>query len=88
MSLPVNLSDLLHGRTIEWERLEFKQGWNPEEVVHSLCAFANDLHNWGGGYIILGIAEKDGQPDLPPVGLQQNQLDTIQGEIIVTGKHS
>lgn len=86
MSLPINFSNLLHGRTIEWERLEFKQGWNPEEVVHSLCAFANDLHNWGGGYIILGVAEKDGQPVLPPVGLQQNQLDAIQGEIIKLGK--
>jgi ATP-dependent DNA helicase RecG len=85
MSLPINLSDLLHGRTIEWERLEFKQGWNPEEVVHSLCAFANDLHNWGGGYIILGVADKDGQPVLPPAGLQQNQLDAIQGEIIKLG---
>lgn len=82
MALPVNLEELVHGNTIEWERLEFKQGWNPEDVVHSICAFANDLHNWGGGYIIVGIAENNGQPVLPPAGLQQNQLDAIQGEII------
>lgn len=85
MSLPININDLLHGRTIEWERLEFKQGWNPEEVIHTLCAFANDINNWGGGYIIIGVAEKDGQPLLPPSGLQQNQLDAIQGEIIKLG---
>lgn len=85
MALPVNIQDLVHGRTVEWERLEFKQGWNPEEVIHTLCAFANDINNWGGGYIIVGIAEKAGQPVLPPVGLQQNQLDAIQGEIIQLG---
>ncbi len=85
MALPINIADLLHGATIEWERLEFKQGWNPEDVVHTLCAFANDIHNWGGGYIIVGVAEQDGQPVLPPTGLQQNQLDAIQGEIIQLG---
>lgn len=82
MALPVNIDALVHGNTVEWERLEFKQGWNPEDVVHSMCAFANDLHNWGGGYIIVGVAENQGQPVLPPAGLQQNQLDKIQGEII------
>ncbi len=82
MALPTNIEDLVHGNTIEWERLEFKQGWNPEDVIHSMCAFANDLHNWGGGYIIVGIAEVNGQPVLPPAGLQQSQLDRIQGEII------
>ena len=82
MALPVNIDALIHGRTVEWERLEFKQGWNPEDVIHSMCAFANDLHNWGGGYIIVGIQENQGQPMLPPIGLQQNQLDKIQGEII------
>ncbi|WP_026966551.1 ATP-binding protein [Algoriphagus terrigena] len=82
MALPVNIEELVHGNTIEWERLEFKQGWNPEDTIHSMCAFANDLHNWGGGYIIVGIGEREGQPILPPAGLPQNQLDTIQGEII------
>lgn len=85
MALPVNIEDLIHGNTIEWERLEFKQGWNPEDVIHSMCAFANDLHNWGGGYIIIGIAENEGQPILPPAGLQQNQLDAIQKKIIELG---
>ena len=57
MALPVNIEDLVHGNVIEWERLEFKKGWNPEKIIHSICAFANDLNNWGGGYIILGIKE-------------------------------
>lgn len=85
MALPVNIEELVHGHTIEWERLEFKEGWNPEDVLHSMCAFANDLHNWGGGYIIVGIAEQEGQPILPPTGLQVTQLDPIQKRILELG---
>lgn len=82
MALPINLKDLIHGKSIEWERLEFKKGWNPEDIIHTICAFANDLHNWGGGYIILGIAEKDGKAILPPAGLPISKLDKIQKEIV------
>lgn len=85
MALPVNIEELIHGHTIEWERLEFKQGWNPEVVIRSMCAFANDLHNWGGGYIVIGIAENEGQPVLPPSGLQPNQRDAIQKEVLELG---
>ena len=73
-ALPINVDELLNGQSVEWERLEFKQGWNPEEVIHSLCAFANDINNWGGGYIIIGIEEKDGQPLLPPKGVTKNKI--------------
>ena len=59
MSLPINIHDLLRGKPVEWERLEFKEGWNPEAVLHTLCAFANDIHNLGGGYVLIGIAEHD-----------------------------
>ena len=45
MSLPINIKDLIHGHSVEWERLEFKRGWNPEDVIHTMCAFANDIHN-------------------------------------------
>lgn len=82
MTLPINIEDLIHGKTVEWERLEFKKGWNPEKVIHTICAFANDLNNWGGGYIIIGIDEFEGQPVLPPEGLHINQLDKIQGEVL------
>lgn len=85
MALPVNIEKLIHGGTVEWERIEFKSGWNPEEIIHTMCAFANDLHNWGGGYIIVGIGEKDGKPELPPAGLAQNSLDGLQKKVIELG---
>ena len=40
MKLPINIDDLLNARTVEWERLEFKAGWNPKAVLHTMCAFA------------------------------------------------
>ncbi|NDP22363.1 MAG: transcriptional regulator [Paludibacter sp.] len=85
MALPINIEELLHGNTVEWERLECKQGWNPEDVLHSACAFANDLHNWGGGYIVVGVAENNGKPVLPPDGLKAEQVDAIQKKILELG---
>ena len=82
MALPVNITELLHGKVVEWERLEFKEGWNPEDVLHSVCAFANDINNWGGGYIIIGIRALEGIPQFPPKGLLLDSLDRIQGELI------
>ncbi|MBU3955021.1 putative DNA binding domain-containing protein [bacterium] len=82
MALPVNEKELIKGSFVEWERLEYKKGWQPENILHTICAFANDINNWGGGYIIIGIEEKNGQPILPPVGLQKNQIDSIQKKIV------
>ena len=83
--LPININDLLHRRTIESERIEYKQGWNPESILHTLCAFANDFHNLGGGYIIIGVVEQNGQPQLPPSGLQPEQIDGFQKELLNLG---
>ena len=85
MKLPINIHDLLNARTVEWERLELKSGWNPKAVLHTLCAFANDFHNLGGGYIILGVKEDKGRPILPPAGLSFDQIDAIQKEIVDLG---
>jgi len=85
MPLPINISDLLRGAPVEWERLEFKEGWNPLAVLHTLCAFANDFHNLGGGYVVVGVAEVGGQPVLPPVGLGTAEMDAIQKEVLNLG---
>jgi len=85
MKLPININDLLTARTVEWERLEFKAGWNPKAVLHTMCAFANDFHNLGGGYIIIGVAEGKGRPVLPPIGLPVSQIDAVQKEIVELG---
>jgi ATP-dependent DNA helicase RecG len=50
-----------------------------------VCAFANDFHNWGGGYIVIGVAEQDGKPVLPPKGLEPEQVDAIQKKLLELG---
>ncbi|MCX7047280.1 MAG: putative DNA binding domain-containing protein [Candidatus Sumerlaeota bacterium] len=85
MPLPINIHDLLRGKHVESERLEFKKGWNPRDVLHTICAFANDFHNLGGGYVIVGVAESQGRPILPPAGLPVESLDGIQKEILNLG---
>ena len=82
MSLPININNLINGQTVESNRIEFKKGWNPEEILRTSCAFANDINDCGSGYIIIGIEEIDGIPVLPPFGLQQNQLDAYQKDFI------
>ena len=83
--LPINLDDFLHQRTVECERIEYKTGWNPEGVLHSICAFANDFHNLGGGYIVIGVAEKNGKTVWPPVGVNPDSADAIHKEILNLG---
>lgn len=62
LKLPINFTNLFHQRTVESERVEYKVGWNPEDIVHTLSAFTNDFHNLGGGYVVVGVAEESGQP--------------------------
>jgi ATP-dependent DNA helicase RecG len=80
--LPLNLDDLLRQRTVEGDRIEYKAGWNPDAIVKTLCAFANDFENLGGGYVVIGQDSVDGKPVFPPVGLNDNQLDPIQRELL------
>ena len=82
MALPVNIDDLVNHRKVECARIEYKEGWNPERVLHTLCAFANDFDNWGGGYVILGVAEKNGKPVFPVKGLNPAEVDAIQRELL------
>src|SRR3990167_389037 len=81
--LPINLEDLLRQRTVERDRIEYKAGWNPDAIIRTLCAFANDFENLGGGYVIIGQdCDDHGQPIFPLVGVSDNQLDKIQRELL------
>ncbi|MBT8368921.1 MAG: hypothetical protein KJP23_29870 [Deltaproteobacteria bacterium] len=56
----------------------------PEDLILNIT-FANDFHNLGGGYIIIGVGENNGRPVLPPAGLPIVQIDAIQKEIVELG---
>lgn len=82
MAIPVNIEDLINKRVVESTRIEFKSDWNPNPIIHSICAFANDIDNLGGGYIVIGVEEKDGSPVFPIKGVEQSSIDGILKELV------
>ncbi len=82
MAIPVSIETLISGQTVESSRVEFKRGFNPAPIIRTICAFANDIDNLGGGYIIVGAEEENGAPRLPPAGIPREQLDGIQKKLL------
>jgi ATP-dependent DNA helicase RecG len=79
--LPIGIEELVGG-AVETARLEFKGSWDPEvtgaQVLKTLCAFANDLQNLNGGYIVIGVAEEQGVALRPVCGLDDADIDAVQ----------
>ena len=45
-----------------------------ENASKTICAFANDIDNWGGGYLVIGVKDDQGQPDSLP-GVPKEKID-------------
>ena len=84
MALAININDLLNKQKIESNRIEFKKGWNPVSIYHSICAFANDFDDLGGGYIIVGVSTDDttGMAIRPVEGIPTDKIDGILQEMV------
>ena len=65
--------------------MEYKAGWKSQAVLHTICAFANDFGNLGGGYVLLGVEEREGQPLQAPSGIDPGRIDTVQSELLHLG---
>jgi len=82
MGLPTSIETLLTGNVVEGARIEFKTSWMPEASLKTICAFANDIDNWGGGYIVLGVKEKNGRPMFPVEGIPVSQIDEMMKDLL------
>jgi len=82
MAIPITIEKLLTENIVEWARIEFKEGWNPDTTLKTISAFANDIDNWGGGYIVVGAKEKDGKIVRPIKGISPDLVDKIQKELL------
>ena len=84
MELEMDVEDLLNKRKLESDRIEFKAGWNPDDIYHSVCAFANDYNNDGGGYIVVGVEEENGVAKRPVsiIDTSNMSIDSVAKEII------
>jgi ATP-dependent DNA helicase RecG len=57
-----------------------------DDVVATLCAFANDLQNLGGGYVVCGAKEdrdEHGFPRLVRTGLTAGRVKEVEGTVLV-----
>jgi predicted HTH transcriptional regulator len=73
----------------ESEKVEWKEHGDDKHIVVSIVktisAFANDIANFGGGYVVCGAREvKDeyGFPKLKLTGLSANKLKEIEGKVL------
>ena len=82
MALPINIEQLLDATVIESVRIEYKEGWNPDAIYRTICAFANDFDNTGGGYILVGVEEKNGRAVRPVKGLDLDKIEPIEKDMI------
>ena len=67
---------------------EFKKGWNPASIYHSVCAFANDFDDLGGGYILVGVDSDDdtGMAVRPVEGVPIEEMDDeLIGNAVLLG---
>ena len=86
MAIPTSIKTLLSGDVVEWARIEFKETWDAAASLKSICAFANDLDNWGGGYIVIGVQEDAGRPVYPLRGVPSDKVDYYQKNIFARCK--
>ena len=61
MAIPITIEKLLNENVVESARIEFKENFNPDSIIRTISAFANDIDNWGGGYVLIGIKEENGK---------------------------
>ena len=77
MAIPIGINELINGQIVESNRIEFKADLNPTSILHSICAFANDIDNIGGGYIVIGVEEENGTPKFPIKGIERDRIDGL-----------
>ncbi len=82
MAIPVNVQDLLDASVVESTRIEYKEGFNPAAIIRTICAFANDIDNTGGGYILIGVDEENGRPKFPLKGLGTTEVENILKKLL------
>ena len=86
MNFNIDLKEL---STRESERVEWKENGDDINIVASIgktiTAFANDISNFGGGYVICGAKETKDEYGFPKVqynGLTANKLREIEGKVL------
>ena len=86
--MPYNI-DLKEISQRESEKVEWKENGDDKNIITSIVktitAFANDIANLGGGYVVCGAKEIKDKYDFPKLvytGLSANKLKEIEGKVL------
>ena len=82
MSIPITIEKLLNENIAQPARIEFRENRNPDTTLKTISAFTNDFYNYGGGYIVIGLKENQGQIDLLNSGLNINEIEKKKKDIL------
>lgn len=82
MSLPTYIANFLRSHKIERSRMEYSGDWNPEQILHTICAFANDNPTQSEGCIIIDISSSKESSSFSTDGLKQATVDRIYKELL------
>ena len=69
MAIPINIEKILNGsygsnadgNAAVRDRIEFLERWDPDDALKTISAFANDIDNRSGGYLVIGAREEKGK---------------------------
>ncbi len=76
----MDVRSLIAGSAARMFSTEHVSRWDSESVLHTICAFANDLDAYGGGYIVVGVDYENGYPEV--VGLDRGAIDGMLKELV------
>lgn len=82
MALPTSIKTLLSGGVVEWARIEFKETWDAQASLKTICAFANDIDNWGGGYLVIGVAQNEQGRPSRLLGVPTEKIDAYLNDML------
>ena len=78
---PIDIDRLLKG-SVGSKGLKFVALWDQyttgPHVLRMICEFANDCNDTKGGYVVIGVDERDGRAVLRPSGLSALDVESAQ----------
>lgn len=82
MALQISIEDLLNKRKVERYKIEFKKGWTPADIYHSICAL-HDFDNLWGCYVLVDAEENEyGIVKRPILGINIKTVDGFLKQMI------
>lgn len=81
MAIPIRIGRLIGLGRAGSDLTEFMAEPEPSALLHTICAFANDIRNAGGGYIVLGAEPVPETHDIRISGIAPDSAEALLGMV-------